>query len=61
VVAIKRSFDYCTEALAKVNDSQLAEEVTMFGRRTGLLRAAAMITIVTDWADRYSTAVSTCG
>jgi hypothetical protein len=58
VAAIKRSFDYCAEALAKVNDSQLAEEVTMSGRRTGLSRAAAMITIATDWADHYSTAAS---
>jgi len=58
VAAIKRSFDYCTEALAKVNDSQLADEVTMFGRRTGQSRAAALITIATDWADHYSTAAS---
>ena len=58
VVAVRRSFDYCTEALAKVNDSQLAEEVTMFGRRTGLSRAATMITIATDWADHHSTAAS---
>lgn len=58
VAAIKRAFDYCTEALAKVNDSQLAEEVTMLGRRTGLSRATAMITIATDWADHHSTAAS---
>jgi len=58
VGAIRQSFDYCTEALAKVNDSQLGDEVTMFGRRTGLSRAAAMITIATDWADHYSTAAS---
>ena len=58
VAAIKKSFDYCTEAMAKTNDSHLAEEVTMFGRRTGLSRAATMITIATDWADHYSTAAS---
>jgi hypothetical protein len=58
VAAIKRSFDYCTEVLAKVNDSQLGDEVTIFGRRTGQSRAAAMITIATDWADHYSTAAS---
>jgi uncharacterized damage-inducible protein DinB len=58
VGAIKRSFDYCTEALAKVHDSELGEEVTMFGRRTGQSRGAAMITIATDWADHYSTAAS---
>ncbi|PYR92258.1 MAG: hypothetical protein DMF84_14205 [Acidobacteria bacterium] len=58
VRAIKQSFDYCTEAVAKANDSHLGDEVTMFGRRTGLSRAAAMITIATDWADHYSTAAS---
>ena len=58
VAAVKKSFDYCTEAMAKTNDSHLAEEVTVFGRRTGLSRAAAMITIGNDWADHYSTAAS---
>lgn len=58
VAAIKRSFDYCTDAIAKVNDSRLAEEVTMFGRPTGMSRAAALITIAADWADHYSTAAS---
>lgn len=58
VGAIKRSFDYCTEALAKVNDSQLGAEVTIFGRRTGMSRAATLITIHADWADHYSTAAS---
>src|SRR5258708_14983364 len=58
VAAIKRSFDYCTEGLAKVDDSHLGDETTMFGRRTGLSRAAAMIIIAADWADHYSTAAS---
>ena len=35
-----------------------SEEVTMFGRRTSLTRAATMLTIATDWADHYSTAAS---
>jgi hypothetical protein len=58
VGAIKKSFDYCTEAVAKVNDTQLGEEVSMFGRPTGRSRAATMITIANDWADHYSTAAS---
>jgi uncharacterized damage-inducible protein DinB len=58
VAAIRQSFDYCTQALAKVSDAQLGDEVTMFGRRTGMSRAAALITIATDWADHYSTAAS---
>jgi len=58
VAAIKKSFDYCSESLAKVQDSTLGEEVSMFGRKVGQSRAAAMITIATDWADHYSTAAS---
>jgi hypothetical protein len=58
VGAIRRSFDYCSEALAKASDAQLADEVTMFGRRTGMSRGAVMITLATDWADHYSTAAS---
>ena len=58
VAAIKKSFEYCGESLAKVQDSTLGEEVSMFGRNTGQSRAAAMITIATDWTDHYSTAAS---
>jgi uncharacterized damage-inducible protein DinB len=54
--AIKRSFEYCTEALSKVSDSQLAEEASMFGRRTGQSRGMMLVTIANDWADHYSTA-----
>jgi uncharacterized damage-inducible protein DinB len=56
VAAIKQSFSSCTDALAKVTDAQLGEEVSMMGRRTGQSRAAAMVTITNDWADHYSTA-----
>jgi len=58
VAAIKKSFDYCGESLSKVQDSTLAEEVSMLGRKTGQSRAAAMITIATDWTDHYSTAAA---
>jgi DinB superfamily len=58
VAAIKKSFDYCSESLARVQDSTLGEEVSMFGRKAGQSRAAAMITIATDWTDHYSTAAS---
>lgn len=58
VAAIRKSFDYCSESLAKVQDSTLGEEVSMFGRKAGQSRAAAMITIATDWTDHYSTAAS---
>jgi len=58
VAAIRKSFDYCSESLATVQDSTLGEEVSMFGRKTGQSRAAAMITIATDWTDHYSTAAA---
>jgi hypothetical protein len=58
VAAVKKSFDYCSESLAKVQDASLGEEVSMFGRKTGQSRAAAMLTIATDWTDHYSTAAS---
>ena len=58
VAAIKRSFDYCTEGLAKVQDAVLGEEASLFGRRTGMSRGAALVTIATDWTDHYSTAAS---
>jgi hypothetical protein len=58
VAAIAQSFTACTDALAKVTDAQLGEEVSMMGRRTGQSRAAAMITITNDWADHYSTAAA---
>lgn len=58
VASIKRSFDYCTDSLAKVDDSRLAEEVTMFGRPAGLSRGQAIVILAADWADHYSTAAS---
>ena len=35
VAAVKQSFTYCTEALAKVQDSALGEEVSMLAGRPG--------------------------
>jgi len=55
---VKRSFDYCSDALSKATDARLADEVSVFGRRSGQSRAAAMVTIAADWADHYSTAAS---
>jgi len=58
VSAVKQSFDFCTAAMSKITDAQLAEEISIFGRKTGQSRAAAMVTIAVDWADHYSTAAS---
>jgi hypothetical protein len=58
VEAITQSFAYCTAALANMADSQIGDEAVIFGRHTGLSRAAAMVEIAADWADHYSTAAS---
>ena len=58
VAAIKQSFTVCGEALAGLADTRLGEEVSMMGRRTGQSRAAALLTITSDWADHYSAAAA---
>jgi len=57
VSALKASFDFCTQALANVDDSNLGEQLTLFGSRT-TSRAGAMIALTNDFADHYSTAAS---
>jgi uncharacterized damage-inducible protein DinB len=51
--ALKASFDFCTQSLAKVDDSKLGEVVFTRGAFT-LTRAAAMIALTNDFADHYS-------
>jgi hypothetical protein len=58
VTAIKQSFDYCSAGITKLGDAALREEAAMFGRKTGMSRADALVTIALDWADHYSTAAS---
>jgi hypothetical protein len=58
VGALKQSFEFCTEALTKATDAQLAEQAKMFGQPAPLSRADAMVVIAADWADHYSTAAS---
>ena len=53
--ALKDSFTYCEQALAKADDSTLGQPVELFGGRTGP-RAAALIYLAADWADHYSAA-----
>jgi hypothetical protein len=55
VGALKASFDYCTQSLAKVDDSNLGEQLTLFGGRQAS-RAGAMIALTNDFADHYSMA-----
>jgi len=53
VNALKKSFDYCTAQLPKLQDSQLGEQVDWFGGRK-LTKAAAVLALSADWADHYS-------
>jgi hypothetical protein len=55
VAALKASFELCTTALGKVDDSKLGDEVELFGGRKGS-RAFALIALTSDWADHYSSA-----
>jgi uncharacterized damage-inducible protein DinB len=55
ITALKASFDFCSTALAKVDDSKLGDEVELFGGRKGS-RAFALIALSNDWADHYSSA-----
>lgn len=53
VEALKKSFDYCSTQLPKLQDSQLGEEVSMFGGRK-MTKGAAVLELSADWADHYS-------
>jgi uncharacterized damage-inducible protein DinB len=53
--ALKASFDFCTQAMAKVDDSNLGEQITLFGDRK-MSRGAAMIVFSSSFADHYGMA-----
>ena len=55
VAGLKASFEFCSTALDKVDDSKLGEEIELFGGRKGP-RAFALIALTNDWADHYSSA-----
>lgn len=55
VEGLKASFDFCANALAKVDDSKLSEELELFGAHKGT-RASALIMLSNSWADHYSSA-----
>lgn len=52
VARLKETFQFCEQAFAKMDDSKLAEPVSMFGMN--LTRASAVLITVGDWADHYS-------
>lgn len=55
VTALKSSFDFCSTALDKFDDSRLGEEVELFGGHKGPM-AAAVIALASGWADHYGAA-----
>jgi uncharacterized damage-inducible protein DinB len=55
VAAVKSSFAYCETALKGVQDSQLGEQVTLFGGHPAP-KAAALFALAGGWADHYGAA-----
>jgi uncharacterized damage-inducible protein DinB len=52
VEALKASFQYCSAALANVDDSKLGEQLVLFGNRPAT-HAAALIALSDGWSDHY--------
>lgn len=53
VPAIKASFDFCSQAVEKLQDSQMGDPITFFGGRKAP-KARAVIELVSDLVDHYS-------
>ncbi len=52
VARLKETFQFCEQAFAKMDDSKLADPVSMFGMNMN--RAMAVLITVADWSDHYS-------
>jgi hypothetical protein len=52
VAGLKASFEFCSTALANVDDSKLGESMVLFGNRPAS-RAAALIGLSDGWNDHY--------
>jgi len=55
VEAVKASFNFCSDALSKMDDSKLGDTVELFGGRQ-LPRAAAALGLASSLADHYGAA-----
>jgi hypothetical protein len=53
VSGLKASFDFCTTALANVDDSKLGDAMSLFGGRFQTSRAGALIALSGSWNDHY--------
>ncbi|SRR6266851_519425 len=54
LAALKASFEYCTTALANVDDSKLGEQFVLFGNRP-ISRGGALVALGGSWTDHYAT------
>ncbi len=54
VAALKASFDFCGEALAKMDDSKLSETTEAHGQQFS--RARMALILASSWADHYAEA-----
>lgn len=52
LAALQASFEFCSTALANVDDSKLGESMVLFGNRPAS-RAAALIALSDGWNDHY--------
>jgi hypothetical protein len=55
VAALKASFDFCAETLAKMDDSKLGEMTEGFGGKQ-VTRAWFSLVLASNWADHYAEA-----
>lgn len=55
VAALKASFDFCADTLAKMDDSKLAETTEGFGGKQ-VTRAWFSLVLASNWADHYAEA-----
>jgi DinB superfamily len=55
LAAAKASFDFCTDALGKMDDSKLGDSVELFGGRQ-FPRAMGALGLASGWADHYAAA-----
>ncbi len=53
VAGLKASFEFCSTALAGVDDSKLSDPITLFGNRQ-TSRAGTLIILSDDWYDHYA-------
>jgi hypothetical protein len=55
VAAVKASYAFCTDALGKMDDSKLGDNIEVLTGRQGP-RALAALILASGWADHYATA-----